>query len=133
MDLPAIPAVAVGPQSVAGVRAATPTQPVAADNTLRDAPQQFANDNPLASAVNNSAAARRANREAQSEERQAASRNALETATVGRIRFELEDGTRVAKFFDTKDVLIYQVPPEGRIFLVKTEEASGQDQVETSA
>lgn len=53
--------------------------------------------------------------------------------SIGRIRFELDDGTRVAKFFDTKDVLIYQVPPEGTLYLVRIQEASVQDQVETSA
>lgn len=54
-------------------------------------------------------------------------------ASVGRIRFELEEGTRIAKFFDTKDVLIYQVPPEGRVYLIRVQEQSGQDQIETSA
>lgn len=52
---------------------------------------------------------------------------------VGRIRFEVDDGTRVAKFFDTKDVLIYQVPPEGTLYLVRLREESGQEQVETTA
>jgi hypothetical protein len=52
---------------------------------------------------------------------------------VGRIRFEVEDGTRIAKFFDMKDVLIYQVPPEGQIYLIKAKEAASKDQVETSA
>jgi len=53
--------------------------------------------------------------------------------SIGRIRFELEDGTRVARFFDTKDILIYQVPPEGTIYLVRLQEAADQDQIETSA
>lgn len=53
--------------------------------------------------------------------------------SVGRIRFELDDGTRVAKFFDTKDILIYQVPPEGRLYLVRVQEAGAQEQIETSA
>ncbi|MCP5277348.1 MAG: hypothetical protein H6935_03190 [Thiobacillus sp.] len=56
-----------------------------------------------------------------------------EPASLGRIRFEMDDGTRVAKFFDTKDVLIYQVPPEGSIYLVRLREQAAQDQVETSA
>ena len=54
-------------------------------------------------------------------------------ASVGRIRFELEEGTRVAKFFNTKDVLIYQVPPEGRVYLLRAQETPGKDQIETSA
>lgn len=53
--------------------------------------------------------------------------------SVGRIRFELDDGTRVAKFFDTKDILIYQVPPEGSLYLVRIQETDAQDQIETSA
>jgi hypothetical protein len=52
---------------------------------------------------------------------------------IGRIRFETDEGTRVAKFFDTKDVLIYQVPPKGAILLVRAQETTVQDQVETSA
>ncbi len=56
-----------------------------------------------------------------------------EPSSVGRIRFELDDGTRIAKFFDTKDVLIYQVPPEGSVYLVRIQETSSQDVVETSA
>jgi hypothetical protein len=32
-----------------------------------------------------------------------------------------------------KDILIYQVPPEGVVYLVRMQEESGQDQVETSA
>lgn len=53
--------------------------------------------------------------------------------SVGRIRFEVDDGTRVTKFFDTKDVLIYQVPPEGNLYLVRLREDASPDQVETSA
>ncbi|MBS4096787.1 MAG: hypothetical protein KGZ83_08140 [Sulfuricella sp.] len=53
--------------------------------------------------------------------------------SVGRIRFEMQDSTRVAQFFNTKDVLIYQVPPQGNLYLIKSQEASSQDQVETSA
>lgn len=53
--------------------------------------------------------------------------------SLGRIRFEMDDGTRVAKFFDTKDVLIYQVPPEGTLYLVRLQEETARDQVETSA
>ena len=56
-----------------------------------------------------------------------------EPASPGRIRFEMDDGTRVAKFFDTKDVLIYQAPPEGSIYLVRLREQAAQGQVETSA
>lgn len=55
------------------------------------------------------------------------------TRALGPVRFEQEDGTRIAKFFNPKDVLIYQVPPEGRLFLIKTGEASSQDQIQTSA
>lgn len=56
-----------------------------------------------------------------------------ERPSVGRVRFETEEGTRVTKFFDTKDILIYQVPPEGVVYLVRMQEESPQDQVETSA
>lgn len=67
------------------------------------------------------------------EARSTAATNPETPASVGRIRFELDEGTRIAKFFDTKDVLIYQVPPEGRVYLIRVQEQSGQDQIETSA
>ena len=53
--------------------------------------------------------------------------------SVGRIRFEMQDGTNITKFFNPKDVLIYQVPPEGRLYLIKAQETADKDQIETSA
>lgn len=133
MDIPAVTAISLAPLPVAGSRAPAPPQQVATDNATRDAASQRSPRSTLAGVPSESEAARRAQKQQESLERASAATGSESGATVGRIRFELEEGTRIAKFFDTKDVLIYQVPPEGRIYLVKSEEASVQDQVETSA
>lgn len=60
-------------------------------------------------------------------------RTAPPARALGPVRFEVEEGTRVAKFFDTKDFLIYQVPPEGQIYLVRAQETAAHDRVDTEA
>lgn len=54
-------------------------------------------------------------------------------ATGGGIKLDVEDGHRVLKVFDSKDVLIYQLPPKGALTLIKAEESAQRSQVETSA
>ncbi|HNQ03110.1 MAG TPA: hypothetical protein PKH69_00715 [Thiobacillaceae bacterium] len=54
-------------------------------------------------------------------------------AALGRVRFEMQDHTRVAKYFDTRDVLIYQVPPAGHLYLVKIQENTSRHRVDTAA
>lgn len=49
---------------------------------------------------------------------------AIQAASGGSIEFEQTDGTRVMKVLDSKDVLIYQVPPKGRLELIKAEQAA---------
>jgi hypothetical protein len=134
MDIPAVTAITLTPQPVAGARAPAPPQQVAADTASRDAAsQRSSRNNTRSNVLSESESVRRPQQKKEDQEQAPATQGNESAATVGRIRFELEDGTRIAKFFDTKDVLIYQVPPEGRIYLVKSEEASVQDQVETSA
>lgn len=55
------------------------------------------------------------------------------TRALGPVRFEVEEGTRIAKFFDTREILIYQVPPEGQLYVVKLREAASPEGVETEA
>ncbi len=57
---------------------------------------------------------------------QARQEEAIHAASGGSIQFEQEEGTRVMKVLDSKDVLIYQVPPKGRLTLIKAEEAATQ-------
>ncbi len=53
---------------------------------------------------------------------------------VGEIRFEYEDDNqRVMRLYDSKDVLIYQVPPKGELFLVRAQEKAAESRLETSA
>lgn len=51
----------------------------------------------------------------------------------GSIKMDVEDGDRVLRVFDSKDVLIYQLPPKGALMLIKAQEKAQQSQVQTSA
>ncbi len=53
--------------------------------------------------------------------------------TGGKIKLDVEDGNRVLQVYDSKDVLIYQLPPKGALMLIKTQEHAQQSQVQTSA
>ena len=132
MDLPAIPAVGSGPQGTVGERVPRVAARVSGDGLLPDATSQNSRQQALTNAISGADAARKNELQAR-EEKQSSSANQESSPAVGRIRFELLEGTRVAKFFDTKDVLIYQVPPKGRIYLVQAQEQPAQVQVETSA
>jgi hypothetical protein len=56
-----------------------------------------------------------------------------ETVAGGSIRFEMQSKTRVMQVFDSKDVLIYQVPPKGEIRLIREQEAAAEGQLLASA
>lgn len=51
----------------------------------------------------------------------------------GSIKMDVEDGNRVLQVYDSKDVLIYQLPPKGALMLIKAQEHAQQSQVQTSA
>jgi hypothetical protein len=51
----------------------------------------------------------------------------------GKIKLDVEDGNRVLQVYDSKDVLIYQLPPKGALMLIKAQENAQQSQVQTSA
>lgn len=55
------------------------------------------------------------------------------TSSGGSIKMDVEDGNRVLQVFDSKDVLIYQLPPKGALMLIKAQESAQQSQVQTSA
>ncbi len=63
----------------------------------------------------------RATREAPKE------RPAPTVTTGGSIEFEQDKGTRVMKVLDSKDVLIYQVPPKGQLTLIQAEKAAARE------
>jgi hypothetical protein len=63
-------------------------------------------------------------RESQRASQQALQAQAIEAASGGSIEFEQDEQTRIMKVLDSKDVLIYQVPPKGRLMLIKAEEAA---------
>lgn len=71
--------------------------------------------------------------EARRAPRQEAEKQEVEIAAGGGIKFDVEDGRRVLKVFDSKDVLIYQLPPKGALTLIKAQESAEQSQVQTSA
>lgn len=47
----------------------------------------------------------------------------------GSIQFEHDEGTRVMKVLDSKDVLIYQVPPKGELTLIRAAEAEAKQAI----
>jgi hypothetical protein len=69
----------------------------------------------------------------QAEETRLAQGQEVSVASGGSIKLDVEDGNRVLKVFDSKDVLIYQLPPKGALMLIKAQESSQQSQVQTSA
>lgn len=75
----------------------------------------------------NSDAIRKETREAP-EARQA---GATSSAPSPRIQFTDAEGIRVMEVYDSKDVLIYQVPPKGALRLIQNQQSDSQ--VETSA
>lgn len=50
-----------------------------------------------------------------------------------RIQFKDSEGTRVMEVYDSKAILIYQVPPKGALLLIQSQESQSDPQVETSA
>ncbi|MDD5388252.1 MAG: hypothetical protein PHD37_02830 [Gallionellaceae bacterium] len=50
-----------------------------------------------------------------------------------RVQFKDSEGTRVMEVYDSKNVLIYQVPPKGLLTLIHSQEHRPNPQVETSA
>jgi hypothetical protein len=55
------------------------------------------------------------------------------TAAGGSIKMDVDDGDRVMQVYDSKDVLIYQMPPKGALMLIKAQENAQQSQLKTSA
>ncbi len=56
--------------------------------------------------------------------RAARAAQAVPETAGGSIEFEQEGATRVMKVLDSKEVLIYQVPPKGQLALVRAEETN---------
>ena len=132
MEIPALATVQFLPQTGEGTRASAPTQNPPGNTATASDPQQ------LQTAASRSGASPQEAKQSTERKNAGEARRSQSAGTdakpaLGRIRFEMQDGTRIAKFFDTKDVLIYQVPPEGKIYLIKVQEAAHKDQVETSA
>lgn len=58
--------------------------------------------------------------------REAQRKAELQAPAAGQIRFEEDEGTRVMRVMDRKDVLIYQVPTKGELALIRAEEAAAR-------
>jgi len=70
---------------------------------------------------------------AQASEARRAQQQEIPVAAGGSIKFDVEDGNRVLKVFDSKDILIYQLPPKGALMLIKAQENADKSHVQTSA
>lgn len=78
------------------------------------------------------AANKQSERESRAESKEETSQGTQPVA-AGHIKLDVEDGNRVLQVFDSKDVLIYQMPPKGTLMLIKAQENEQQSQVQTSA
>ena len=67
------------------------------------------------------------------EPRDAQKASAPSTSFIPHIKFKDSDGTRVMEVYDSKNVLIYQVPPKGSLILIQNQEQQTDPQIETSA
>lgn len=79
--------------------------------------------------TNNAEALRKAARESV-ETRQT---EASPPSTSPRVQFKDSEGTRVMEVYDSKNILVYQVPPKGMLTLIRNQESQLSSQVETSA
>lgn len=67
---------------------------------------------------------------------QAQAAKEVEKAAVSasqQIQFKDADGTRVMEVYDSKNVLIYQLPSKGALTLIQHQERASASQLETSA
>lgn len=87
------------------------------------------NDASGASGANNTEALRKEARE----NREAQPSQAPELAASPRVQFKDSEGTRVMEVYDSKNILIYQVPPKGQLTLIRSQENQAASQIETSA
>lgn len=83
--------------------------------------------------ANNVRTARENQQAAQARDAQRAQQQEVNVDVAGSIKLEVDDGNRVLKVFDSKDILIYQLPPKGALMLIKAQESAQQPQVQTSA
>ncbi|MDP1906622.1 MAG: hypothetical protein Q8M09_20680 [Pseudomonadota bacterium] len=54
-------------------------------------------------------------------------------AASPRVQFKDAEGTRVMEVYDSKNILVYQVPPKGVLMLIHSQENQAASQIETSA
>jgi hypothetical protein len=54
-------------------------------------------------------------------------------STSPRVQFKDSEGTRVMEVYDSKNILIYQMPPKGTLTLIRNQENQPSPQVETTA
>lgn len=111
MDVSGLAPSAYTPNASAGERLAAAKPKESEGNATRETRQE----------AEARAKALRAAREALDE------RPAPTVTTGGSIEFEQNEGTRVMKVLDSKEVLIYQVPPKGQLTLIKAEEAAARE------
>lgn len=115
---------AAAPRVAEGVRERT-------SRTVRDPAEtpegQAAARNSAADSTSQAEAARKEVRET----REAQQAHAVAVSSSPRIQFKDSEGTRVMEVYDSKNILIYQVPPKGLLMLIHSQEH--EPQVETSA
>lgn len=117
MDIAAISSVPLTTSQPLEPRASRATQQQSrgeAAQAVRQAREDAANESARASA------------EALQTSRDQPARQAAPLSSGGSIEFEHDEGTRVMKVLDSKDVLIYQVPPKGELTLIRAAETEAR-------
>ncbi len=103
---------------------------VARDNAEVTRRQERTVNSPTEAAAKNAAEARA--REAR-DTRETLSAKVPVAVADPRVQFKDSEGTRVMEVYDSKNILIYQVPPKGALTLIHNQENKADTQVETSA
>jgi hypothetical protein len=118
-----------GRGSVAHERSSAQNATAALSNTNKD----FGRQNPVSPSSADAQNATQNSSASQVNESSNAQKKEVPAVATGSIKLEIQDGHHVLKVYDSKDVLIYQLPPKGELTLIKEQESAQQSQVKTSA
>ena len=126
------PAIRYAPRAAAADGAAEQLRQVSRDAAGTARGQAEAQNTAAADATRNTTNVETARKEVR-ESREAQRANASSSGATPRIHFKDSEGPRVMEVYDSKDVLIYQVPTKGLLALIHSQENQPDPQIETSA
>jgi len=125
------PAIRYAPRAAAADGAAEQLRQVSRDAADTTRGQAEAQNTAAADATRNTNVETARNEVRESRDAQRA--NAPSSGASPRFHFKDSEGTRVMEVYDSKDILIYQVPSKGLLALIHSQDNQPDPQVETSA